>query len=582
MPNRLADSTSPYLLRCADDPVDWWPWGADAFAEAARRGVPVLLSIGSATSHWCRVMDEESYRDEQTAAFVDEHFVAVKVDRQEGPDVDAVHQRALQLMTGHAGWPTTCWLTPVGEPFSCGTYWPPVARQGTPGFREVLEQVAHTWQARRGEVEAAAADVVQRLGRPVGPAATPVTPALLDAAVASLRTAYDGVHGGFGAAPKSPPATVLLFLLRHATRTGQGLELVEHTCRSMAAGGLVDQLGGGFARACADAQWAVPRPERTLTDNALLLRVYAQLWRVTGAADARRVALQTAGFLLRGLRTEQGGFAASLVAGGEQGRAELWTPGELRDALGEQDGAWAVEQFDVTATGTAARGASALQRLGEPDDPERFAGVCARLLEVRAARPRAERDDTVVAAGNGLAVTALTEAGVLLGQPDLVTAAGACADLLGRVHWDGRRLRRTSLDGVAGRHPGVLEDYACVAEGLLTLSAATGDLRRQRAALALLDVVLEQFTDGRGALFDTAADAEALVLRPREPAETAGPSGVAAAAGALLTAAAVSGRADLRQTAESALATTGPLRARRPRSAGWAGAVGEALAAGMV
>jgi uncharacterized protein YyaL (SSP411 family) len=582
MPNRLASSTSPYLLQHQDNPVDWWEWSPEAFAEADRRGVPVLLSIGYAACHWCHVMAHESFEDETTAAYMNDKFVNIKVDREERPDVDAVYMEAVQAMTGHGGWPMTSFLTAKGEPFFCGTYWPRERKHGMPSFLEVLQSVSQTWETRRGEVEAAGADVVQRLSRPPGGATAEVTPELLDAAFANLRASYDGVHGGFGDAPKFPPSMVLEFLLRHSARTGNGLELVEQTCRAMASGGTYDQLAGGFARYSVDAQWVVPHFEKMLYDNALLLRVYTHLWRATGSDSARRVALETAEFLLRDLRTEQGGFASALDADteGEEGLTYVWTPAQLLDALGEEDGRWAVEQFDVTEKGTFEHGSSVLQRLAEPDDLARYERVRSRLLEVRAQRPQPARDDKVVAAWNGLAIAGLAEAGVLFDRPDLVQAATACADLLRELHWVGGRLLRTSIGGRAGRNAGVLEDYADLAEGLLVLFSVTGDLSRLTDARALLDVVLEHFRDGQGGFYDTADDAEQLVRRPQDPTDNATPSGLAAAAGAMLTLSAMTGDERFRSAAEAALQTVAPLMTRHARFAGWAAAVGEALLAG--
>ncbi len=582
MANRLAGSTSPYLLQHQDNPVDWREWGPEAFEEAERRGLPVLLSIGYAACHWCHVMAHESFEDDATAAYMNEHFVNIKVDREERPDVDAVYMEAVQAMTGHGGWPMTSFLTAKGEPFFCGTYWPRERRGSMSSFREVLQSVAQTWQTRRDDVEAAGAEVVQRLSRSPSGAKADVTPELLDAAVANLRVSYDGVNGGFGGAPKFPPSMVLELLLRHAARTGDGLELVEHTCRAMASGGMYDQLAGGFARYSVDAQWMVPHFEKMLYDNALLLRSYTHLWRATGAADARRVALETAGFLLRDLRTAEGGFASALDADtdGEEGLTYVWTPAQLADALGDEDGRWAAEQFDVTASGTFEHGTSVLQRLAEPADPERYERVRARLLEVRAERPQPGRDDKVVTAWNGLAIAALAESGVLLDRPDHLAAAVACADLLQRLHTVDGRLLRTSIGGRAGRHAGVLEDYADLAEGLLALFAATGDLSRLADAQRLLDAVLEHFPDGAGGFYDSADDAEQLVRRPQDPTDGPTPSGLAAAAGALLTCSAMTGSARYRDAAQAALATVAPLMARQARFAGWAAAVGEALVAG--
>ncbi len=584
MANRLGSSTSPYLLQHQHNPVDWWEWSPEAFAEAERLGKPVLLSVGYAACHWCHVMAHESFEDEATASYMNEHFVNVKVDREERPDVDAVYMEAVQAMTGHGGWPMTSFLTAKGEPFFCGTYWPAEPGRGMPSFRQVLESVATTWDTRRGEVEAAGAEVVQRLSRTAAGATGAVTAELLDRAAAALRSGYDGVHAGFGGAPKFPPSMVLEYLLRHAARTGDGLELVEHTCRAMASGGMYDQLAGGFARYSVDAEWVVPHFEKMLYDNALLLRVYVHLWRATGEAGARRVALETGDFLLRDLRTEQGGFASALDAdtAGVEGLTYVWTPEELVDALGDEDGAWAVVQFDVTAAGTFEHGSSVLQRLAEPDDLERYERVRARLLEVRGQRPQPARDDKVVTAWNGLAIAALAEGGVLLDRPDWVAAADRCADLLADLHWDAgrQRLLRTSIDGRAGRHAGVLEDYADLAEGLLALFSATGDPGRLDGAQHVLRVVLEQFPDGHGGFYDTAADAEQLFRRPQDPTDGATPSGVAAAAGAMLTCAAMTGREDLRTAAERALSTVAPLLSKHARFAGWAAAVGEALVAG--
>ena len=582
MPNRLAASTSPYLLQHQDNPVDWWEWSPEAFAEAKARDVPVLLSVGYAACHWCHVMAHESFEDDATAAYLNEHYVCIKVDREERPDVDAVYMEAVQAMTGHGGWPMTAFLTPAAQPFFCGTYWPLRRAHGMPSFGEVLSSVTTTWQTRRGDVEAAGADVVARLSRPAGGATAEVTPALLDEAFATLRSSYDGVHGGFGGAPKFPPSMVLEFLLRHAARTGEGLELVEHTCEAMARGGMYDQLGGGFARYSVDASWVVPHFEKMLYDNALLLRVCAHWWRATGSPFARRVVVETAEFLLRDLATPEGGFASALDADtqGEEGLTYVWTPAELVEVLGEDDARWAGEQLDVTPGGTFEHGTSVLQRLADPDDEQRYAGVLDRLRAVRATRPQPGRDDKVVAAWNGLAVAALAEAGVLLEEPRWVAAAERCADLLRDLHVDGGRLLRTSRDGRAGRNAGVLEDYADVAEGLLALYSATGDETRLADAGALLDVVLDRFPDGVGGLFDTADDAEALVRRPQDPTDNATPSGAAAAAGALLTYAAATGSERHRTAAEGLVATLAPLFGRYGRFAGWGLAVAEALLAG--
>ena len=591
MPNRLASATSPYLLQHKDNPVDWWEWGDEAFAAARERDVPVLVSIGYAACHWCHVMAHESFEDEETAAFVNQHFVAVKVDREERPDVDAVYMEATQALTGHGGWPMTVFTTPTGEPFFCGTYFPPDPGHGLPSFQQLLASVAQSWRERRDEVVAAGQRIVSALAdRTVVPPAggAPPSPEQLAGAVRGLAGSYDPRHGGFGGAPKFPPSMVLEALLRHNARTGDAdaLRMVEGTCEAMARGGMYDQLGGGFARYAVDGAWVVPHFEKMLYDNALLLRVYVHLWRATGSALARRVALETADWMLRELRTPEGGFASALDADtdGVEGSTYVWTPEQLVQVLGEEDGRWAAELSEVTPTGTFEHGSSTLQMLRDPDNPTWWADVRARLRAVRDRRPQPARDDKVVAAWNGLAVAALAEAGALLDRQDLVAAAESAADLLWSVHVVDGRLRRVSRDGVVGAPAGVLEDYADVAEGLLTLYAVTGDARRLTAAEALLDVVLTRFADGAGGFYDTAddrADAQlAPMRRPQDPTDNATPSGQAAAAGALLTFAAYSGSSRHRAAAEAALGVYAPLAAGHARFAGWGIAVAEALADG--
>ena len=579
MPNRLKDATSPYLLQHADNPVDWWPWCDEAFEDARRRGVPILLSVGYAACHWCHVMAHESFEDERTAAYLNEHFVCVKVDREERPDVDAVYMEATQAMTGQGGWPMTCFLTPSAEPFFCGTYFPPIDRPGMPSFLRLCASVAEAWTQRRGEIEAAGADVVRQLSeRATAPsdADTGIPPGALDAAAGLLGHEHDDARGGFGGAPKFPPSMVLEFLLRHHARTGdeRALQIVATTCERMARGGIYDQLAGGFARYSTDADWVVPHFEKMLYDNALLARVYAHWWRATGSPLARRVALETCEWMLAELRTGQGGFASALDADseGEEGRFYVWTPDEVGPA--------AAAMFEVTPHGTFEHGRSVLQRLRDPDDEAQWLAERQRLLELRSKRVRPARDDKVVAAWNGLALAALADCGVLFERSDLLTAASACATLLADLHVVGGRLRRVSRDGVVGEPAGVLEDYGDVAEGLLTLHQATGDRRWLELAGKLLDVAVTHFADGDGGFYDTADDAERLVRRPRDPTDNATPSGLAALAGALVTHAALTGDANHRDAAERALGTVASVVARFPRFAGWAAATGEALAAG--
>ncbi|MEV7695024.1 thioredoxin domain-containing protein [Streptomyces sp. NPDC086779] len=593
MVNRLADASSPYLLQHADNPVDWWPWSPEAFEEARRRNVPVLLSVGYASCHWCHVMAHESFEDPSVADYLNAHFVPVKVDREERPDVDAVYMEAVQAATGQGGWPMTVFLTAEAEPFYFGTYFPPESRHGMPSFQQVLEGVAAAWTDRREEVAEVAGRIVRDLaGRSLAAAegGLPGEPELAQALLRLTRD-YDERHGGFGGAPKFPPSMVIEFLLRHHARTGAegALQMAADSCAAMARGGIYDQLGGGFARYSVDREWVVPHFEKMLYDNALLCRVYAHLWRATGSDLARRVALETADFMVRELRTAEGGFASALDADSEdaqgrhvEGAFYVWTPAQLREVLGEDDAAFAAEYFGVTEEGTFEEGSSVLRLVpageAEPADDERIAGVRARLLAARELRPRPERDDKVVAAWNGLAIAALAETGAYFDRPDLVERATEAADLLVRVHMgDVARLCRTSKDGRAGDNSGVLEDYGDVAEGFLALASVTGEGAWLEFAGFLLDIVLQHFTGEKGQLFDTADDAEQLIRRPQDPTDNATPAGWTAAAGALLSYAAHTGSEAHRAAAEGALGVVGALGPKAPRFIGWGLAVAEAL-----
>ncbi|MFE2016902.1 thioredoxin domain-containing protein [Streptomyces sp. NPDC059499] len=590
MANRLAQTTSPYLLQHADNPVDWWPWSPAAFEEARRRGVPVLLSVGYASCHWCHVMAHESFEDAAVADYLNAHFVPVKVDREERPDVDAVYMEAVQAATGQGGWPMTVFLTADAEPFYFGTYFPPEPRHGSPSFQQVLEGVVAAWTDRREEVAEVAGRIVRDLaGRSLshGEEGVPGEPELAQALLGLTRD-YDGKHAGFGGAPKFPPSMAVEFLLRHHARTGAegALQMAEDTCVAMARGGIYDQLGGGFARYSVDREWVVPHFEKMLYDNALLCRVYAHLWRVTGSELARRVALETADFMVRELRTAQGGFASALDADSEdahgrhvEGAFYVWTPAQLREVLGEEDAAFAAEHFGVTEEGTFEEGASVLQLPATvaPEDGARVADVRARLLAARELRVRPERDDKIVAAWNGLAIAALAETGAYFGRPDLIERATEAADLLVRVHMGPvARLCRTSKDGRAGDNAGVLEDYGDVAEGFLALASVTGEGVWLEFAGFLLDIVLERFKGEGGQLYDTADDAERLIRRPQDPTDSATPAGWTAAAGALLSYAAHTGSEAHRAAAEGALGVVKALGPKAPRFIGWGLAVAEA------
>jgi len=592
MANRLAQATSPYLLQHADNPVEWWPWSPEAFEEARRRDVPVLLSVGYSACHWCHVMAHESFEDQATADEMNAHFVNIKVDREERPDVDAVYMEAVQAATGQGGWPMTVFLTPDAEPFYFGTYFPPAPRHGMPSFRQVLEGVRQAWEERRDEVGEVAGKITRDLaGRElsVGGDEVPGEQELAQALLGLTRE-YDPQRGGFGGAPKFPPSMVIEFLLRHHARTGAegALQMAADTCERMARGGIYDQLGGGFARYSVDRDWVVPHFEKMLYDNALLCRVYAHLWRTTGSEPARRVALETADFMVRELRTPEGGFAAALDADSDDGTGRhvegayyVWTPEQLREVLGDEDAELAARYFEVTEEGTFEKGASVLQlpQRDEVFDAARIDGIRERLLAARDRRPAPGRDDKVVAAWNGLAIAALAETGAFFGRPDLVEAAVAAGDLLVRVHLDEQaRIARTSKDGQVGANAGVLEDYADVAEGFLALASVTGEGVWLDFAGLLVDHILARFQDAEsGALYDTASDAERLIRRPQDPTDNAAPSGWTAAAGALLGYAAHTGSESHRTAAERALGVVKALGPRVPRFIGWGLAVAEAV-----
>ncbi|MCW2896687.1 MAG: uncharacterized protein QOG28_1166 [Trebonia sp.] len=600
--NRLKNATSPYLLQHADNPVDWWPWSDEAFAEAKRRDVPVLLSVGYAACHWCHVMAHESFEDEATAALVNGNLVAIKVDREERPDIDAVYMSATQAMTGQGGWPMTVFMTPDGDPFLCGTYYPRAR------FTQLVGAVADAWKRNKGQIQAESQRISKSLAENAaamsalgGEAGELNLEDVTAAAVAGLESSFDRVRAGFGGAPKFPPSMALEFLLRHDERTGQwpALSMAEATCEAMARGGMYDQLGGGFARYSVDASWTVPHFEKMLYDNALLAGVYTHLWRRTGqrrgrdgAALARRVAEETCDFMLRELRTAEGGLAASLDADsdGSEGTYYVWTPAQLREVLGEEDGGFAASVFNVTETGTFEHGASVLQRLTEPDEHERFDRIRGILLTAREGRVRPGRDDKVVAAWNGIAIGALAEAGVLFDRPDLLAAATEAAELLVSVHYappkesspvvGTARILRTSKDGVAGPSAGLLEDYACVAAGLLKLSGVTGEARWATVAGALLETLLTAFADGNGGFYDTADHGERLIFRPADPTDNATPSGALAAADALLSYGALTGEERFRYAAAGALKVLPPIAAKYPRAGGMGLSVAEAMLSG--
>jgi uncharacterized protein YyaL (SSP411 family) len=582
--NELSRATSPYLRQHADNPVHWKQWTPEALAEAARRDVPILLSIGYAACHWCHVMAHESFEDADVAAAMNQ-FVCIKVDREERPDIDAVYMNATVAMTGHGGWPMTCFLAPDGRPFFCGTYYPKSQ------FLQLLSAVAQTWRDERDEVEEASERIAGELRRMASglPGGGPeITPALCDHAVSAVLRDEDTARGGFGPAPKFPPSALLEALLRSHERTASPVPLgtVRRTCSAMARGGIYDQLSGGFARYSVDADWVVPHFEKMLYDNALLLRVYARWARRTGDPLARRVAGETAAFLLTDL-ADGSMFTSSLDAdaAGVEGSTYVWTPDQLRDILGPGDGDWAARLFDVTEAGTFEHGASVLQLPADPDDAERFERVRAALLAARAGRPQPGRDDKVVTAWNGLAITALAEAAVALGDSTMLDAARGCAEAVLRLHVVDGRLRRASLGGLVGDSAAILEDYAMLATGLLSIYQLTAEQTWLDHAAELLDIALRHFADPDrpGRWFDTADDAEKLMIRPADPLDGATPSGASSIAEALLTAAHLvdAGRAErYGEAAATTLLAHSALLARAPRSAGHWLAVAEAAVRG--
>ncbi|WP_020142687.1 thioredoxin domain-containing protein [Terracoccus sp. 273MFTsu3.1] len=578
MPNRLDRATSPYLLQHRDNPVHWQEWGDAAFVEARERNVPVLLSVGYAACHWCHVMAHESFEDEAVAAALNDRFVSVKVDREERPDIDAVYMSAVTATTGHGGWPMTVFLTPEGEPFFCGTYFP------RDHFLHVLAALDEAWRTREDEVRASGAHIATSLAEALRPP-TPyaVEPGALSSAVGLLARQFDRVAGGFGGAPKFPPSMVLEFLLRHHARTGDrdALTMASRTLEAMARSGLYDQLAGGFARYAVDAGWVVPHFEKMLYDNALLLRAYTSWWKVSRDPLAERIVRETADFVVRELGTETGGFASSLDAdaAGVEGLTYAWTPEQLCEVLGDDDGPVAAELLGVTREGTFEHGASTLQLPSEPVDRGWFDDVRARLLAARAERPQPGRDDKVVTSWNGLTVAALAGAGAAFGRRDWVAAATRCAEHVLDVHVVDGQLRRASRGGMVGTARAVADDHGNLADGLLVLHQVSGDQRWLEAARRVLDTARD-FAADDGGFHDTASDAEPLYLRPRSAADNAEPAGQSALAGALVTLGAVTGdSAALAAGATSTAAGMG-LAVREPRFGGWSLAVAESLVAG--
>jgi uncharacterized protein YyaL (SSP411 family) len=546
--NRLAAETSPYLLQHAENPVDWYPWGEEALARARGEDRPILLSIGYAACHWCHVMEHESFEDEATAAQMNEQFVCIKVDREERPDLDAIYMDAVVALTGHGGWPMTVFLTPEGEPFFGGTYYPPAPRHGLPSFRQVLDAVDRAYRERREDIAENARRLVEavRSSSEVAPSSEPLTDSILSEAARGLRGTFDPEHGGFGGAPKFPPASALEFLLRRGE-----LDLVTATLDAMAAGGMYDLVGGGFHRYSVDADWLVPHFEKMLYDNALLVPAYLHAWVVTGEERYRAVAEETSEYLLRDLRLPEGGFASSQDADteGVEGLTYTWTedegvPAEL------------LRPFE--------HGRSIIRGDLSPE-------LRARLLEERSHRPQPGRDDKAIAAWNGLALAALAEAGRRLPSTTVLEAARELGNfLLSELSASDGRLFRTWRNGQASI-PGFLEDYSDVAHGLYELHVATGELRWLEEANRLARLAVDLFADERrGGFFMTARDAEELVARKKDLDDNPVPSGNAMLAFVLLRLARIYGDDELERRAAGVLRLLHTNMSRIPSAFGWA------------
>ena len=540
MSNRLASETSPYLLQHAENPVDWYPWGEEALGRARVEDKPILVSIGYSACHWCHVMERESFEDPNVAALMNERFVCIKVDREERPDVDAIYMDAVQAMTGRGGWPLNAFLTPDGVPFYAGTYWPPEPRHGMPSWTQVLAGVANAWVEQRDEIEESGKRILPRLAGAavLPPAEGEIDPAGLDEAVTVLRRSYDRDSGGFTrGAPKFPAASTIEFLLRRGER-----EMALHTLRAMASGGMYDQIGGGFARYSVDARWVIPHFEKMLYDNALLARAYLHGFQVSGERFFARICTETLDWALRDLRQDEGGFASALDADseGEEGRFYVWTPGEMRGALGEDALArTALEHFGMTGP---ANFEGRWVPVRATSDPERLGDIKERLRAVRERRVWPGLDDKRLCAWNALMISALADAGAVLERREYLDAAVACAEFIWRDMRDEHgRLLRTYNRGQA-RLGAYLEDYAFLLEALLTLYEATFDPRWFGAARELAETILTRFSDSeRGGFFATADDHEALVARRKELEDTPIPAGASAAAFGLLRLAALTG-----------------------------------------
>jgi len=560
MANKLAQETSPYLLQHKDNPVDWYPWGEEALSRAREEDRSILLSIGYSACHWCHVMERESFEDEETARLMNERFIAIKLDREERPDLDSVYMQACQTMTGQGGWPLNVFLTPEQVPFYAGTYFPPEPRGGLPSWRMVLEAVSDAWEQRRDEIRSGADRIVRQLqgGALLQPSKEPMDARLLDDAARALREQYDPVHGGFGGAPKFPPASAIELLLRRGDT-----EMSSHTLREMTSGGMYDQVGGGFARYSVDAYWLVPHFEKMLYDNALLARAYLHGWQVMGDRLFRRVCEETLDWALREMRAPEGGFFSALDADseGEEGKFYVWTLEELREVAGEEAAQW----FGASEGGNF-EGRNILVR-GSEDDPGGLGEWRRKLYERRAERVWPGLDDKRLTSWNALMISALAEAGAVLERPDYLDAARACAEFLLRdLRDDDGRLLRTYRDGRA-RLNAYLEDHAYLLEALLTLYESCFEPRWFAEARGLADTMIERFADDEnGGFFDTSSDHEQLLARRKDLEDHPIPAANSSAAYGLLRLAALTGEHKYESRAVSVLRLLHEVAPRHPQA----------------
>jgi len=559
--NRLARETSPYLRQHARNPVDWYPWGEEALERARREKRPIFLSIGYSACHWCHVMERESFEDPETARLMNEHFVNIKVDREERPDLDEIYMTATQALTGRGGWPMSVWLTPDLKPFYAGTYFPPTERYGMPSFRTVLRELASHYESQPERVATAAQELAAHVGQLTRIASPPglLTEELLREAAATLITEVDRVHGGFGGAPKFPHPMALALLIHHhvRTRSCDALEAIELTLGKMAEGGIYDHLGGGFHRYSVDEHWGVPHFEKMLYDNALLGSVYLEAWQVTGKESYRRVARETLDWLIREMQEPAGGFASTQDADSEgvEGKFFAWDPSEVRAGLGEEDGRLFCETYGVTPTGNFEHGKSVLHVARPIDEAARprLDALRRRLLEARERRVKPGRDDKVLASWNGLAISTLARAGAALDEPRYVEAARRAADFVTREMTADGRLLRVHRAGTS-RVPALQDDYAHLGLGLLDLYEAGFDERWFRAARDLARTMVELFHDPEeGGFFYTEAGRSDLIVRTKNPYDNAVPSGNSIGALLLLRLATMLGDQDLAEKAAGTL-----------------------------